>query len=156
MAAKFVSPVAPYKSALPNSRIAAANEPSRKYLIAASDDRALVRRFQDGFAAACPGVVNQDVRAAEGLFRLCYQVVNVVRLADISFDRYRPYAVFGGDLLGSFLDSRLVSRAQRQVDAFLRQSLRYRQPDAQAAPRDDCYLILNAQTHDISSLSLSD
>src|SRR6478735_1645084 len=41
--ARFVDPVAPYTSAIPYSRNAVENAPNRKYLIAASAERALRR-----------------------------------------------------------------------------------------------------------------
>ncbi len=113
----------------------------------------LVRRLHHRLVAAGPRVVDQYVRAAEGLFDRADQSLGALARRHVAADAFgsnaelpRDPPSFGADPLGA-------ARRQRHLDALRRKALRDRQADSDAAAGDDGDLPRKPEVHDPPFLS---
>jgi hypothetical protein len=104
-----------------------------------------------------PGVVYQDIDAAERGVTLLDEILRIGRLGQIGWYRHDFSVRLPRDLCGGSFQLLLAPRADRDIDALARQGKSDRLADTLARSGDECRLAIHLEIHaDFSLVSNRD
>ena len=107
----------------------------------------LVRGFLDRLVRSRPGIVDQDVGAAELVLGGLDQRRAAFRRRDIAGDRYGADAIFIRDPIRFGFHPVALARCEHEMGALGGEPLGYRETDADASASDDRDFIFQSQIH---------
>lgn len=110
---------------------------------------ALVGRGEDRLLTPGPGIVDQDVGAAEGGLDRVGKGTDPAGVTDISCHPDRLNAELFAELMGNLAHPLLIAHTERQMDTLGREPAGDGQPDANTSSCDGSYFVLQVKVHGV-------